>query len=207
MLQFDPTRHAYTDGRHYYRSVTGVLRAAGRVGEWGTPDALTRGKLVHALTLALETAGTWLGTGHDLPWPDGYPLPPMEIAVRRGSRYVLRPDAELARYCDAYWQWRCLYRPRWTMMEHPLARPDLNLAGTPDRIGILRGWPTVLEVKTGGAASWHGLQLAGYDLLDEGPMERHRVALYLAADGSFKLRSYADPADRFNFYVLLGSAT
>ena len=69
-------------------------------------------------------------------------------------------------------------------MEQPCYSPELDLAGTPDRIGQMAGEDVVLELKTGPPhRRSHGVQLALYDLLVPLPHRRRRIGLYLHADG------------------------
>jgi hypothetical protein len=68
-------------------------------------------------------------------------------------------------------------------VEQPSYNADLDLAGTPDRIGTIAGQDVVLEIKSGPAHQAHGVQLALYDLLVPTPHRRRRIGLYLRADG------------------------
>jgi hypothetical protein len=209
-VTFDATRHAYRCGYRYLRSVTGIIRAAGRMGDlawYGTPAAKRRGSAVHDLTVATEAAGRWDGPGRPMPWPPGFPLPAPEILVPEATGTVLvASPADLAGYLDAYWSWRALYAPVWTHVEATLARLDLDVAGRPDRIGVVLGSSAVVEVKTGAEDDWHGLQTAGYDLLEPLPFERQRYGLYLRSNGKFKFRPHDDVRDRSEFLELCGAA-
>ena len=74
--------------------------------------------------------------------------------------------------------------PTWTSVEQPCYSAELDLAGTPDRIGRMAGEDVVLELKTGPPhRRAHGVQLALYDLLCPLPHRRRRIGLYLHADG------------------------
>ena len=74
--------------------------------------------------------------------------------------------------------------PTWTSVEQPCYSAELDLAGTPDRIGRMAGEDVVLELKTGPPhRRSHGVQLALYDLLVPLPHRRRRIGLYLHAEG------------------------
>jgi len=74
--------------------------------------------------------------------------------------------------------------PTWTSVEQPCYSAELDLAGTPDRIGQMAGEDVVLELKTGPPhRRSHGVQLALYDLLVPLPHRRRRIGLYLHTDG------------------------
>jgi len=158
MLAFNPATHSYTVGGRQVPSVTGRIRAAGLLGpavHFFTPDSAARGTRVHLACLAID---------HGLP-----PLLPLE---ERG-------------YLLSYRRWRDAMRPQWTSLETPHYCAQYDTAGTADRLGLLDDVPVVVELKTGGAASWHGVQLAMYDLLhnDLAPRQRRRLVLHLSTDG------------------------
>ena len=74
--------------------------------------------------------------------------------------------------------------PTWTSVEQPCYSPELDLAGSPDRIGLIGGEDVVLDLKTGPPhRRAHGVQLALYDLLVPLPHRRRRIGLYLHTDG------------------------
>jgi hypothetical protein len=89
-------------------------------------------------------------------------------------------------------------------LEEPRGHAALGFAGTPDRVGTLNGRPTILEIKTGTEAGWHGLQTAAQDVLLHRTYGRYqRKALYLGADGRPRLRSHADSGDYLRFFDAL----
>ncbi len=77
------------------------------------------------------------------------------------------------------------HRPAYTAIEQPVYSKRLRVAGTPDRYGWMFGHPFVLDIKTGAPSPFHGVQLAGYDLLDpmKGGRRRRRFVLYLDTSG------------------------
>ena len=152
-------------------SVTGRIAAAGLLGPGAafyTPESAARGTRVHSACTDLDLGRTCT-------------LPPAEQG-----------------FLDSYTAWRTLMQPTWTSMEEPHYSAHYDTAGTADRIGTMAGTPLILDFKTGGPASWHGLQLAMYDLLhdDLPPQQRRRIALYLRIDGRLAQSvEYLDPAD------------
>lgn len=76
-----------------------------------------------------------------------------------------------------------------------------------DRLGMLNGRPTLLEIKCTAAVemSW-GPQLAGYDLATRATTKTAmlRVAVHLKPNGKYKLERYDDPRDYQIFKWALG---
>ena len=93
--------------------------------------------------------------------------------------------------------------PTWTSIEQPYYNPELDLAGTPDRIGTMAGKDVVLDIKSGPPASWHGIQLAAYDLLLPLSHHRRRIGLYLNASGEIaRMQDYRASSDYVNALTL-----
>ena len=81
-------------------------------------------------------------------------------------------------------------------METPYYSAEYDLAGTPDRIGTIAGRDVVLDIKSGPPASWHGIQLAAYDLLVPRSHRRRRIGLYLNANGEMaRMMDYRSSRD------------
>ena len=168
-LAFDATSHRYTFGGAELISVTQAIRDAGLMGDMShfTDEARGRGTYVHQ-------ACEWLDQG-DL---DTDALDP-----------ALRP------YVDAYDWFRHDYEPVWTCIEARRCDMVLRYAGTVDRAGTLKGrkFPVVLDIKSGTLAPWHRVQLAAYRHLlgQELGALVERAALYLSADGKYRLEHFA----------------
>jgi hypothetical protein len=159
-LEFDVEAHAYRVRGRVIQSVTQRIQAAGLVSgsHWFTPEAADRGTAVHLAC-----------ADHDL------------------GRSITLPDAWRG-YLTSYAKWVDAMRPAWSKVEVPTWSEKYNTAGTADRIGEIRGTPVVVDLKTGAKSSgtWHGVQLAIYDLIydDIEPRKRRRIALYLRANGA-----------------------
>ena len=75
-------------------------------------------------------------------------------------------------------------------IEKPVWSPE-GFCGTPDRIGMLGGRPSIIDLKTSASAyPWVGLQLAGYaigaaPLMDTHPGGFQRIAVCLSGDGGY----------------------
>jgi hypothetical protein len=178
------------DDRHIYRldgaelmSVTAAIREAGlSSAEWSNPDAMLRGSHVHQACEFFDQG--------DL---DDDTLDP-----------ALRP------YLDAYRWFVHDAQPTWSHIEAQRASLTHRYAGTVDRAGTLinQKHPVVLDIKSGGPEPWHAIQLAAYRrlLADElGPLIQ-RLALYLRADGTYRLETLP-LADQKDFDVFLAALT
>lgn len=96
--------------------------------------------------------------------------------------------------------------------ETPLYYPHqyYMYAGTPDMWGTLNGVQTLVDVKSGGPAKWHVLQLAAYhELLRINGHEIKQAAnLYLSNDGKYSLSKPLSARElRIFFQVFLCAVT
>lgn len=105
-----------------------------------------------------------------------------------------------AGYGEAYRAYLRYAQPRWLELEQPRVNRKLGFSGTRDRLGIIGGWVTNVDLKSGVVAEQDGMQLAGYDLLDGKPdMRRRRVNVYLRRNGTFRIVERTDPDDYVKF--------
>ncbi|CAB4147188.1 hypothetical protein UFOVP1017_17 [uncultured Caudovirales phage] len=168
---FDAEAHTYTWQGRVIPSVTSRIAAAGLLGagaQFYTPASAARGTRVH-----------------------------LACAEYDHGRATTLPDTESG-YLDSYTFWHQMMAPKWSHIEQPQYSVTHDTAGTADRVGVMNGHPLIVDLKTGSPASWHGLQLAMYDLLydDVPPQQRRRLALYLRKDGRLAQSvEYLDPAD------------
>lgn len=172
-FRFDTAAHSYSVGGVSVPGIHACLRAGGL--EQGAPgftqEHRDRGKAVHLATLR-----------HDL----GEIVPPLPETWQP--------------FFDAYLLFRSEVACRWRKLEHPKVHRQLRYATIIDREGFVSGLPAVVELKTGGAAAFHGPQTAGADLLLSRTIGlRRRLVVYLRKDGSYRLREYADAADYHRF--------
>lgn len=175
-FRFHSGPHVYTVGERRVPGITSVIQAAGYSdGEWFTEEALVRGRAVHAATLQWDLTG-------ELPSLCG----------------------EWQPFLSAYVSVRAALPCRWSMLEVPRLSRRMGYAGIPDRVGRVRATPAVVELKTGGSAEWHGMQLAAQDVLLGGVRgQRRRVAFYLREDATYRVVEYSDPRDYLRFFEAL----
>jgi hypothetical protein len=153
-------------------SVTQSMSVAGRIkANYYTPESAERGIRVHLLTEQFDA----------------------------GSRMMV--PSELAGYLDAYAEAIAQTRLVFAGVEIPAVSPILGVGGRIDRV-IESMWgrrlvpPGKLDIKTSQPQSWHGVQLAGYNRILKGG---ERWALYLQANGRWKILRYDDPFDDRRF--------
>lgn len=172
-LRFVEDTHQYYLGERELLSVTTVLKMAGVLDPRRYTDfARDRGRLVHQ---ALE----WFDVG-DLD-EDGL-------------------DDRLVPYLEA---WKAFLRESGFVVastERRLYSEPRGIAGTVDRVGTLKGRPTVIDLKTGGPERWHALQVAAYASMvreaDGVPLAKiQRACVYLTHDGRYRLEMHDDKQD------------
>lgn len=179
-FRHDRVRHFYSIGGTPVPGIHAVLRAGGleKGGPWFVDEVRERGKAVHAATLAYDL-------GEDAVIEDRW----------RG-------------FYEAYVALRAAVRCRWRLLEHPKAHRRLRYATMLDRVGTVSGRPSVVEIKTGEPAPFHGPQLAGADLLlgpRIAPGTRRRLGFYLHADGTFQVKEYTEAKDYHDFLAALSA--
>lgn len=168
---FNAEAHTYTWQGRVIPSVTTRIAAAGLLGagaQFYTPASAARGTRVH-----------------------------LACAEYDHGRETTLSETEIG-FLDSYVFWHTMMAPKWSHIEKPQYSVTHDTAGTADRVGAMNGHPLIVDLKTGSPASWHGLQLAMYDLLydDVPPQRRRRLALYLRKDGRLAQSvEYLDPAD------------
>lgn len=163
----------YNDELHEYRvegkivpSVTQIISAAGLIdNSFFTEAARARGTYIHtAILYYLQD---------DL----------VEDSI---------PD-EYKGYMNAFKQFMVdtLCKPLINMCEVPVFNE--LFAGTPDIICTLKGWESIVDVKTGAESPITGIQTAAYERLLDKSLKRY--GLYLKNTGKYKLVPYTDRND------------
>jgi len=113
----------------------------------------------------------------------------------------------LAPYLSAWRKFCEDHRVEWLEIEHPIYHPTLRYAGTPDRIGNVKGLMSVVDIKaTVELYPSVGPQLAAYANAYADPRTAsamQRIAVQLKGDGSYVAKPYTDPADFPLFCSLL----
>lgn len=160
-VQFDPVTHRYTVEGRIIPSVTQRIADAGLLGssaKFYSPESAARGTDIHQACADRDH-------GLDV------------SAFAKGAH---------GGYLTSYIKWCDAIQPIWTSIETPRYSAKYGTAGTADRVGTFaNGQPLVLDLKSGGRASWHSVQLAFYDLIHDNlpPRKRRRIVLYLRANG------------------------
>ena len=168
-IVFQEEGHIYTVDGKSIPSVTTILKACGLIDTtWFTEGATTRGTYVHQATELLDR--------DDL---DESSLDP-----------VLTP------YVDAYRRFKQETGFVIDDIEKRVHNATYGYAGTLDRTGTFIGDKTksIIDIKTGQPAKWHGVQLAAYALCF-GSEVLNRYGLYLSNTGSYKLERFKDRQD------------
>lgn len=179
-LEFDPETHTYrVDGKRV-PGVTTILRHAHLMDlRFADDSAMKRGTDVHTL---------------------------IEKSIKGGvSGEIKNP---LIPYYEAWEKFRRAVNPEILASEEPVFNPTYRYAGMLDlRCQVSRdGGPEewLVDVKTGGRASWHPLQTAGYALCFDRFIKRY--ALYLRSDATYSLVAHNDSADQDVFLSALALA-
>jgi hypothetical protein len=95
-------------------------------------------------------------------------------------------------YVEQYARFHRTVHPTITGIELTLEHEQYGLVGHCDRTMIIDENVCVVDLKTGGKAPWHGVQLAGYAMMLD-PLHLRRV-LYLSPT-AWKLEPYNDRTD------------
>lgn len=174
IITFDADRHAYRVNDRSVLSVTQTLKLAGLIDDrWFTPEAAQKGTYVAQAT-------AWL----DLGTLDESSLDP-----------VLVP------YCEAWRAFQVDSKVDILAIETMVCHEVHQFAGTYDRLIVLNGHETLIDIKTGPHAIWHPLQTAAYAICL--PQVTQRGCVYLREDGTYRLRLHSDPNDRDVFLAAL----
>ena len=174
-IAFDPETHQYTTPNGtVIPSVTQRITDAGLLGsaaKFYSPESAARGTAIHQACADRD---------------DGLDV----------SDFL---KGEYGGYLTSYIKWFEAVQPIWTSIETPRYSEKYGTAGTADRVGTFHdGQPVVCDLKSGGRASWHSVQLAFYDLIHDNlpPRKRRRIVLYLRANGRMAQSvEFASPYD------------
>lgn len=164
-LEFKDDGHVYTFDGRWIPSVTEILKSEGFIDTaFFTDYGRERGKLAH-LAIHLYDEGEL----------DEESLDP-----------VLSP------FVEAWKRFRADTGVEIIESEQPIVDPLRRYAGTPDKIVLLDGKQTVLDLKTGVISPWVRLQLCAYC---EAKTIYRRAAVQLNDDGTYKMHTYTDRQD------------
>ena len=83
-------------------------------------------------------------------------------------------------------------------IEQKMYHPVLYFAGCVDRLALVKGVPTVIDLKTGAKAKWHELQLILYGLMCiHDDVKPNLMTIYLKKTGKYSMESYDYSNERF----------
>ena len=184
-LRFNVERHTYSLDDMRIQSVTQVIAPFlpyDNVPREIREQALTRGDLVHSLTVLAEKGRSW------------------------------RDDAketELEGYVDAWLRFLEVVEPTILDVELRVYHSKYRYAGTLDRLAKVNGRVAVIEIKTGGLVPEYAWQTAAYQeahndgLVTNQERALDRYAVKLNADGSYRITQYRERADFDAFLAAL----
>lgn len=115
-------------------------------------------------------------------------------------------DAALVPYLHAWRKFSADYDVEWEVIETPMYHQALRYAGTADRIGKVRRFSAVVDIKTTyELMPSNGPQLAAYARLHDPVLGNllDRIGVQLKADGTYVAKTYKDPTDWPVFASLL----
>jgi len=171
-LIFDEESHCYRLNGSVLPSVTTVIKEAGLSPHYGSNavPARDRGAAVHKALELMDNA-----------------LELDQSTIEEGWRPYLAAYQKFTKEC-------C---PIWRHVELRGYHKTLLYAGTIDRVGIVLGRDSVLDVKTGALLPWTALQAAAYAEMLPAPIGARlaRWGLQLSNNGSYKLEEYKDRND------------
>lgn len=112
-------------------------------------------------------------------------------------------DPALAPYLHAWRKFSAEHDVQWDKIEQPVYHATLRYAGTPDRLGLVKGSRAVVDIKsTAQLYPAVGPQLSAYANAEKEPYAE-RLAVQLKADGTYVAKAYKDPTDWPVFASLL----
>lgn len=166
-LIFKPDTHQYFKNGVELPSVTRILQDLGFIDRsFYTDYGRTRGKFVH-LACELDDRGEL----------DEESLDPALLPYLKAWRKFKKETGFIIE-----------------AIEKPVASATYNYAGMLDRLGIMNGINSVIDIKSGAVSPWTGLQLAAYSVAENKILKR--FAVQLMETGRYKLYPYTDNQDR-----------
>lgn len=176
LIEFDKTTHSYKIDKVRVPSVSAILRGAGLVDFSGIDSTV------------LARASNFGTACHKM----------CELSDKKDLDESVLSE-HLVPYLLA---WR-------NFMEHtgfkvlesetPVGSKKWGYAGTPDRVGTIKGQLTIVDLKTNAVMRPEcALQIAGYKIAYEemrGEKVKKRIAVHLKPDGKYALHCYTDQMD------------
>lgn len=174
-IVYDDEEHRYWINGQEALSVTQLLKLNGiapDLGTFYTEESRKRGTAVH---LAAELISKEV----------------QDLEDYEDSPYYL--------WIKGFSQFREEYNLKPLAIEKMVGNAAWLVAGRFDLAGVVKGVETLIDLKTGSKMRHHGVQLAGYNLLDGGTRTRPRAVLQLFSKPSkgrhYSMTYYNDPSD------------
>lgn len=106
-------------------------------------------------------------------------------------------DPALLPYVQGWRKFSADHAVKWELIEDLVYHPALRYAGKLDRYGLVKGEPTVVDIKsTAQLYPSVGPQLAAYQKAIPGaPLLTKRLAVQLKPDGTYTAKPYTSPLD------------
>ena len=112
-------------------------------------------------------------------------------------------DPELSPYLQGWRKFSADHQVKWPFIESPVYHSTMRYAGTLDRLGLVNGELTVVDIKSSVQLYPSvGPQLAAYASA-KGVPDAKRMAVQLKPDGTYVAKPYTDPTDWPVFCSLL----
>jgi hypothetical protein len=181
MFEFREEDHSYwLDGRRL-ESVTEILSLSGIADyRWSNEESMTRGSFVHRATEYID----------------------------KGSLDWTTLDDTLRPYCEAYQRFVEDKRPEIILSEKPMYHATYLYSGKPDRVFLLDGVTSLIDLKTGAPNRATQIQMAAYREMIRVSEDIHCAkcfSLHLRDDGTYRLDEIKDL--KRNFQIFLGAMT
>ena len=171
-FRYDALGHRYFLDNEEIPSLSSLLKQDGLVDTtYMTDEGRDRGTAVHSLCTTLDL---------------GADLPPL---VEQYRGYVAAYEAAVE-----------TLRPEWECIEEAEVSRRWRFGCRPDRVGLVYGLPSIVELKTGGKEPWHALQLALQAIAVSErtllPPDRYqRIVIYLKDTGRYSVEIPKSPRD------------
>ncbi len=172
-LTFDEATHKYKNDGKVKPSVTQIIGDVlkGEREEMEPSDAIIKGTIIHK-TLEYLDKGV-LG----------------------------EYDSRIQSYVDAWNKFKSDYKVEFLSIEEFRIDPTEQFAGRIDRVAVIDGKTTVIDIKSGKSYKEYTTQTAGYALLYDNLIER-RMCVFFDENG-YKVEEHTNPQDLEVFKALL----
>lgn len=174
-LRFEPSTHTYFLNNQIVPSVTQILKATGHIKEqfYHGDGPRDLGTRVHEATQVWDC---------------------LEVSTS---------EEDVIPYLEKWKEWLKTNQAKVRRIEFPVYHVGLGYAGTCDRIIEIFGHEYVTDLKTGGKASWHPLQIAAYALaLEDMSGERYDAGCIVRLKGKKALADIWRDNSTKNFEAL-----